>query len=837
MHALWQDVRYGLRILAKNPGFTVVAVLTLALGVGATTAIFSVVYGVLLRPLPYTHPEQIVHLWEMSDEGHRMNFADPNFADMQSQNHSLQGIAEYGNSLESVSGGKEPSRTMVAYVSRDFFTVMGVHPAIGRSFAPEEQRNNAPATALVSYAYWKQSLGGTQDLSSVHLKLEGQAASVVGVLPAGFRFPDNTDIWIAREIIATLPSRSAHNWNVIARLREGTPVTASRVELTGIAQRLKQQFGNDTAMVGVAMEPLREAMTSDVRPALIILFGASGFLLLIACANVVNLMLAQAAGRERELSIRAALGAKRNRLIRQFLTEAFLLSTIGGVLGVLAAVWGLNGLLAIAPGNLPRLEEVGVNVPVLVFSLAVVFLVAVGLGVFSAVRATSGDPRAALNEGSQRQSGSVGKQRLGRLIIAGQLASTLVLLVGAGLLGRSLLRVLAVDPGFRTEGVLTMELALPDDPTKVQRVQFLSEVIARLRNIPGVQEVGGTNVLPLTEGGRADGSYVIMNPGQISPHTQTLIQRVVNGNLDKDPALLAEFSKFFEEIFKDQAHMGEADYCVASEGFFRSLEIPLLSGRLFDSRDTKDSLHVAVVSKSLADEKWPNQNPIGRTVEFGNMDGDPRLLTIVGVVGDMRDRRLESAPRPTIYVDYRQRPVAAQRFTIVMLAPGKPDAVLTSAREIVGSLDPDVPPRFSTFSNTFAASLGARRFSLLLVGIFSATALLLAMAGIYGVTAYTVAQRTREIGVRMALGASRAIVLGMVLKQGVITGVLGVGAGILGSLVLTRWLQSQLFGVSATDPATFAGVALVLILVSLAACWIPGRRAARVDPMVALRYE
>ena len=837
MHALWQDVRYGLRMLAKNPGFTVVAVLTLALGVGATTAIFSVVYGVLLRPLPYTHPEQIVHLWEMSDEGHRMNFADPNFADMQSQNHSLQGIAEYGNSLESVSGGKEPSRTMVAYVSRDFFTVMGVHPAIGRSFAPEEQRNNAPATALVSYAYWKQSLGGTQDLSSVHLKLEGQAASVVGVLPAGFRFPDNTDIWIAREIIATLPSRSAHNWNVIARLREGTPVTASRVELTGIAQRLKQQFGNDTAMVGVAMEPLREAMTSDVRPALIILFGASGFLLLIACANVVNLMLAQAAGRERELSIRAALGAKRNRLIRQFLTEAFLLSTIGGVLGVLAAVWGLNGLLAIAPGNLPRLEEVGVNVPVLVFSLAVVFLVAVGLGVFSAVRATSGDPRAALNEGSQRQSGSVGKQRLGRLIIAGQLASTLVLLVGAGLLGRSLLRVLAVDPGFRTEGVLTMELALPDDPTKVQRVQFLSEVIARLRNIPGVQEVGGTNVLPLTEGGRADGSYVIMNPGQISPQTQTLIQRVVNGNLDKDPALLAEFSKFFEEIFKDQAHMGEADYCVASEGFFRSLEIPLLSGRLFDSRDTKDSLHVAVVSKSLADEKWPNQNPIGRTVEFGNMDGDPRLLTIVGVVGDMRDRRLESAPRPTIYVDYRQRPVAAQRFTIVMLAPSKPDAVLTSAREIVGSLDPDVPPRFSTFSNTFAASLGARRFSLLLVGIFSATALLLAMAGIYGVTAYTVAQRTREIGVRMALGASQAIVLGMVLKQGVITGVLGVGAGILGSLVLTRWLQSQLFGVSATDPATFAGVALVLILVSLAACWIPGRRAARVDPMVALRYE
>jgi putative ABC transport system permease protein len=837
MHAFWQDVRYGLRMLAKNPGFTVVAVLTLALGVGATTAIFSVIYGVLLRPLPYTHPEQIVQLWEVNAEGGQMNFADPNFTDIRSSNRSLQGMAEYGNRLESVSGGKEPTRTMIGVVSRDFFAVMGVQPAIGRGFAAEEQRNNAPVTALVSYAYWKQSLGATKDLSSVHLRIDAQPASVVGVMPAGFRFPDNSDIWIPREISETLPSRSAHNWNVIARLREGTAVNASHAELTGIAERLKAQYGEDTQAVAVAVEPLREAITSNARPALIILFGASGFLLLIACANVVNLMLAQAAARERELSIRAALGAKRNRLIRQFLTEAFLLSTIGGALGVLAAVWGLNGLLAIAPGNLPRLEDVGVNVPVLLFSLVVVFLVAIALGVFSAVRATSGDPRAALNEGSQRQAGAAGKQRLGRLIIAGQLATTLVLLVGAGLLGRSLLRVLSVDPGFRTEGVLTMELALPDDPTKAQRIQFLNEVIARLRNIPGVQEVGGTNVLPLTAGGRSDGSYVIMNPGQISPRMQDLIHRSVNGNLEKDPVLLGEFTKFFDEIFKDQAHMGEADYCVASEGFFNALGIPLLTGRLFDARDTKDSPHVAVVSKSLADEKWRNQNPIGQTVEFGNMDGDPRLLTIVGVVADVRDRSLESAPHPTIYVDYRQRPTAAQRFTIVMLAPGKPDAVFSSAREIVRSLDPDVPPRFSTFSNTFAASLGARRFSLSLVGIFSATALLLAMAGIYGVTAYTVAQRTREIGVRMALGASRGSVLGMVLRQGVITGVLGVGAGILGSLALTRWLQSQLFGVSATDPATFAAVALVLILVSLVACWIPGRRAARVDPMVALRYE
>src|SRR5271165_86625 len=363
MHALWQDVRYGLRMLSKNPGFTVVAVLTLALGVGATTAIFSVIYGVLLQPLPYPHPEQIVQLWEVNAQRNRMNFADPNFADIRSESHSLQGMAEYGNRLESVSGGKEPTRTRIAVVSSDFFAVMGVLPTIGRGFAVEEQRNNAPATALVSYAYWKQSLGATKDLSSVHLRIDARPASVVGVMPPGFRFPDNTDIWIPREIYETLPSRSAHNWNVIARLREGTPVNASRAELSGIAERLKAQYGDDTYAVSVAVEPLREAMTSNVRPALIILFGASGFLLLIACANVVNLMLAQAPARERELSIRAALGAKRNRLIRQFLTEAFLLSTIGGALGVLAAVWGLNGLLAIAPGNLPRLEDVGVNVP------------------------------------------------------------------------------------------------------------------------------------------------------------------------------------------------------------------------------------------------------------------------------------------------------------------------------------------------------------------------------------------------------------------------------------------------------------------------------------------
>lgn len=837
MQRFWQDLRYGLRLLGKNPGFAATAVFTLALGVGATTAIFSVVYGVLLRPLPYRHAEQIVRLWEQDETGGRMNFADPNFEDLREQNHSLQGMAEYGGGLETVSGASEPSRTMTSYVSRDFFQVMGVQPVIGREFAPEEQRPEAPPVALVSYAYWRQTLGGTQALSSVRLKIGSRPASIIGVLPPGFRFPDGTDLWVPREITEKLPSRTAHNWNVIGRLREGIGMGGTRTELSTIAQRLKQPYGQDTRMAAVAVEPLREAMTSNVRPALLILLGASGFLLLIACANVMNLTLAQAAGRERELSIRTALGAQPARLVGQLLTEAFLLAFVGGGLGMFLAYWGLNALLAVAPAGLPRIEGISINLPVLLFSFGTVFIVSIALGVFTAFRTASADPRTALSDGSRGEVATPRKQRVGRLLTAAQLATALVVLVGAGLLGRSLLRVLATDSGFRTEGVVTMELGLPDDPNKTQRVEFLNELLAKLREIPGVEEVGGTSALPLVGSARSDGVYVVMNPGQFSPRMQELIQKTASGSLEKDPVLLGEFTKFFEELFRDQSHLGEADYSVASEGYFKALGIPLLQGRLFDDQDFADAPHTALISQSMVKEKWPNQDPLGRTIEFGNMDGDPRVLTVIGVVGDVRDQALEAAPRPTIYVNYRQRPRAAQHFYVALRTSGGLEPVFSGARKVLHNLDPNIPPRFRTLSQIFSASLEARRFSLILVGIFSLTALLLALAGIYGVTTYAVAQRTREIGVRLALGASAREILGMVLKQGAITGAVGVGFGLLGALALTRWLQSQLFGVSATDPATFLGVALLLFLVSLTACWIPGRRAARVDPMVALRYE
>jgi predicted permease len=695
---------------------------------------------------------------------------------------------------------------------------MGVATVLGRGFLAEDQRFGAAPVALVSYGYWKQYLGGTNNLSTLKLTIENQSVSVVGVLPPGFRFPFDSDIWVPRELWERLPSRTAHNWHVVARLRAGVSLAQARAELTGIAQRLKQQYGQDTMMTDVAVSPLRNALTSNVRPALLVLLGAVGFLLLVACANVVNLLLAQAAARERELAIRSALGAGRNRLVRQFLTEALLLSVGGGALGVLAALWGVDALVAMAPSNLPRLQDVAINLPVLSFTFALSVAVAAGLGVFTALRATSGELQEALVERGQGHTGTLRGQRLSRVIIAAQMAITVVLLAGAGLLGRSLLRVLAVDPGFRTEHILTMDLAMPfaeKDTEKVQRVAFLSELFARLRTVPGVREVGGVDGLPLTSG-LPDGIYVLMNPQEKPPRMGD------------------------EQVWQDSTRTGDADYCVASEGYFRALGIPLRRGRLFDQHDTMDAPHVALISESLAREKWPNMDPLGRTIEFGNMDGDMRFLTVVGVVGDVREDSLEARPNPTIYVDYRQRPQAMNAtgsFTVVMRTAADPAVVFSAAREIVHNLDPNVPPSFSTFTEVFSASLKTRRFNLTLVGVFAATALLLAVAGIYGVMAYSVARRTHEMGVRIALGASTPDVLRLVLSQAMLTTALGVAVGIAGSFVLTRAIQSLLFGVSATDPVTLAGVALLLGFAALLASYIPARRATKVDPIVALRYE
>jgi putative ABC transport system permease protein len=816
MGVFLKDLRYAARMFAKNPAVSCVMVLSLALAIGANTAIFSVVYGVLLRPLPYPKADQIVVVNEVGSKGTRANFTDPNFEDIRAMNHSLQGLAEYASGTETVTGASEPTRTVVANVSADFFDIMGVAPAMGRAFGAESMRIGGVPAALVSYAYWQQYLGSTQDLSKSKLTISKLEYTVVGVLPAGFRFPSDTSIWIPRELYERNSSRTAHNWRVIGRVRDGCSIEQSRADLSAIAKHLKQQYGKDIWMADASVTPLQEAMVGKVRSTLFLLLGAVGFLLLVACANVANLMLVQAATRTRELAIRTALGAGRSRLVRQFLTESLLLSLTGGSLGVLGALWGVNALLGIAPGTLPRTREVSVNLPVMLFALGICVLVAVGLGILTAVRATSEKNQSMLGEGSRGQAGSVRSQRIGRTIVASQLAITLILLIGAGLLGRSLFQTLSVDYGFRTENNVSLNLPMSfpiGDVEKARRVQQIDEILARLRQVPGVQSVGAVNELPLA-GGLSDGTFLMMNPGDS----------------------VKDF-KEFGQLVHDPTRTGEADYGVASEGYFQTMGIPLIRGRLFDSRDGMNAPHVAVVTQSLVTAKWPKEDPIGKTIEFGNMDSDLRVLTIVGVVGDVRNTSLQSLPVPTVYVNYRQRPQRASDLYVVARTSLSPASVFSAGREIAHDVAPDAPPRFSTVSQVFSDSLATQHFNLILIGTFAGTALLLAMAGIYGVMAYTVEQRTREFGVRMALGAQPSDVLGLVLRQGIITIGIGVAGGVFGAIALTRTMASLLYHTSATDPFTFAGVAVLLTLVALLASYLPARRATRVDPVIALRYE
>jgi putative ABC transport system permease protein len=816
LHSVVSDCRYGLRQLRKNPGATAVMVFTLALAIGATTAIFSVVYGVLLRPLPYTDANRIMAVFEVSSEGHRSHLADPNFDDFRDQNRSFQAIAKYNDDVVSVSGTSQPTRTTIAGVSPEFLKVFGVQPVLGRDFSASDARKGASPTVLVSYGYWRQHLESGQDLPQLHLKIAGALYSVIGVLPPEFRFPKDVDLWLPTDLGGESQSRTSHNYLAVGRLRDGVTVRQANGDISAIARRIHEtssEQGEYLLKDGIVL-PLQDSITGEARPALLILLGAVGFLLLVACANVANLLLAQASVRERELAIRSALGAARGRLIRQFLTEAFLLSLVGGGLGVLGALAGVTGLIALAPVNLPRLDSVSVNIPVLLFALLLSTAVAAGLGAFTAIRATSGDLREGLEEGGRGQAGSQGSQRVGRILVAAQIAITLVLVVGAGLLGRSLLKVLEVNPGFRVDRIVTMDVSLPwmEDPqAKASQGIFYSNLIDRLKQIPGVRKVGAVSNLPM-EGGLPDGMFFLMTQNEI-PNTDA----------------------GFAALLQQKERLGNADFGVATDGYFQVLGIPLIRGRLFDEHDGPDSPHVAVISESLARDRWPNQDPIGHTIEFGNMDGDLRLLTIVGIVGDIHDYGLDAPPRPTVYVNLFQRPRAA--ITVTMLSDADTGSVTSAARGILQDLDPEIPTRFRTFTQVYSASLGSRRFNVILIGSFGITALLLATAGVFGVMAYSVSRRTREIGVRVALGAGSRDVLRMILNQGLRTIFIGVAMGIAGSLALTRTVESLLFGVTATDPLTFGGVTLLLVGAALLACFIPARRATKVDPLVALRYE
>ena len=811
---LLKDLRHTLRGLARSSRWTLIVTTTLALGIGATTAVFSVVYGVLLRPLPYPEPERIVQIWQINDGDRRAPFSDPNFEDFTARSHSFSSLAQVGSSSVSVVGGSEPRRLSAAAVSKEFFDALGLTPRIGRSFVPEEQQVGGPPTAIVSHGFWQSTLGADPDLAAHELRFSGQTHSIVGVMPPEFDFPAETDLWMPREPLPRYESRTAHNWKIVGRLESGVALTTARQEASGIAAELRREHGDDNWITDIAVVPLHDQIVGKSRTALVLLFGAVGFLLLVACANVTNLLLARAASRHQELALCSALGASRWDLARPFLLEALVLSSAGTVLGVVLARWGVSVLLAFEPGNLPRLGEgaPGLELPVLLFSIGISAAIALVLGGLAALRSTGRHLSPALGMAT-RTAGSTSHTRWRGTLVVLQLALTLVLLVGAGLLGGSLFRLLAVDPGFRTQQLVLVDLTHPapaDDEARTRLAQLQDELRQRLTALPGVVGVGSIDRLPMSTGFR-NGLFLEM--------TST------------EPPTFEDFGRLAE--IKDR--IGEAEYRSASPGFFSTLGIPVVAGRVFGDQDGPDAPHVAVISESLARTQWPGANPLGKLIEFGNMDGDLRVLRVVGVVGDVRHGGLGAEARPTIYVNARQRPPSTQ--TTVLDVATTPSAVITAARSLVRERLPDVPPRFRTMEQVFAGSLAEQHFNLVLLGTFAAAALWLAIIGIYGIVAEATGKRTREIGVRMAIGALPRDVITLVVGQGLRLVLIGVGLGVVAAIVLTRFMTSLLYEVSATEPSVYLVIAVLVASVAFVACYLPARRAARVDPLLALRQD
>ncbi|HUJ12541.1 MAG TPA: ABC transporter permease [Thermoanaerobaculia bacterium] len=815
---MFQELRYAVRRLIKSPGFAAIAIVTLALGIGAATAIFSVVDAVLLRPLPYPDPQKIAQVWEQTAKGQRINLSDPNFEDFRTQNDTFAALAEYAWSPASISGGSEPVRATVAAVSAGFFKTLGVTPSIGREFAADEQRLHGAPAAIVSDGYWQRYFGGTRDLSGLHLSIEGTVYPVVGVMPAGFDFPSGVAVWVPRELEAELPSRTAHNWHCIGRVREGVTIEQARANLSTIARRIRDQYGTRVDLDDAAVVPLADAMVGSVRTALLTLLGAVGLLLMVGCANVAGLLLARTSTRRRELALRAALGAGRIRLARQFLAESLVLSFAAGVAGVLIAAWAVKLLPAIIPGNLPRHEGIAMNVPVLAFALGITGVLAIALGLLAAWRSGSGSLQPALTAGSRSYTASRATQRVRVFLVIGEIAATLVILAGAGLFGRSFLRLVSTSPGFRTDDLITMEFSPPapdGDAAVVRQIQTIDEILRRIRAIPGVQSAGVAGAIPVAGGDNLAGGTFLILTG-IEPPTDL---------------------KGFEELSQNPARSGQALYYAASEESFRTLGIPLVAGRMFGEQDVRDAPHVALISRTLARNRWPRGDAIGQVLEFGNMDGDLKPLTVVGIVGDVRARGLDRPPSPIIYTDYRQRGVASGSPTILVRSSAPRSAVIPAARAIFHDLAPEVPVRFSTFADEMGGWLANRRFLLLLVGVFAVAALALAALGIYGVVAYSVARRTQEIGVRMALGAQPGDVLRLVVGESARMAAAGAAIGIVLSLAVARLMSTLLFGIRATDPLTFVTVAALLVFIAMIAAYVPARRAMRISPETALRYE
>ncbi len=807
MSSIIKDIRFALRGLFKHPGFTAIAVVTLALGIGGSTSIFTVVDAALLRGLPYKSPDGLYHLWEQVPrrEYPKREFSYPDYQDYQ-QNNVFEGLAAYTGGGALLSGLGEAESIAAPRVSANFFSVLGVDPILGRTFQTGEDQPGGARVTVLTYGFWQRRFGGDPGVLGKAVTINGESYTVIGVLPASFQFAlRNNDLWLPYQPTQNqLTRRYMHGTNLIGRLKPQVDAAAAQSELNLIANRIEQQHNDSHAGITMKIVPLQEEIVGNVRPILMVLLGAVGFVLLIACANVASLLLTRSLARQKEVAIRSALGASRWRVIRQLLTESLLLSLAGGAAGLFIAYWGVPALVAAIPQNqlisMPFLKGLSLDAGILGFSFALSLLTGLVFGLAPALQSSRLDLNEALKEGGRNASAGA-SHRLRSALVVTEIALAVVLLIGAGLMMKSLLRLLQTDVGFTTENVLTMTVILP--PTKYtdanQQISFNEQLRERVKSLPGVVDAGTVDRLPLNAG------------------------NTTRFYVDGDPVPAPG-----KEI--------EANIRVASDDYFKALGIPLLAGRTFDASDSAGTPVKVIINKTIADRMFAGRDPIGKRLRYPSVQVDP--ITVVGVVGDVKITGLDEAVKPVLYYSFRQSP--STFANLVARTQSDPNTLASSIRNEVRTLESDaailnVRTMDEMISLTQASFM--RRFPALLISIFAGMALLLASIGIYGVVSYSVSQQTHYIGVRMALGASQADILKMVLKQGLFLALLGVGIGVLAALGLMRLLSTLLYEVSANDFATFALVTGALFVVALVACYLPARRATKVDPLVALRYE
>ncbi|HXG64194.1 MAG TPA: ABC transporter permease [Blastocatellia bacterium] len=800
METLSQDLRYGVRMLLKNPGFTAAALLALTLGIGANTAIFSVVNAVLLRPLPFEESERLVLVWEKRMAlGRVRNVASfPDYYDWKAQNTVFEDMAAYRGGGFTL-GGDTPERIQGTVTTPNLFSVLRVQPQTGRSFLPEEDQPGNNLVVILSHGLWQRRFAADPNIVGQTVLMNDRNYTVVGVMPADFIYPNRrTEIWVPLTPDQDdRNNRGGHSLGVIARLKPGITLDQARAEMDGIAANLEQQYQVNTGH-GVNIFPLYEEVVGDIRPMLWVAFGAVGFVLLIACANVANLLLARAATRQKEIALRTALGAGRGRIVRQLLTESLLLALAGGALGVLLALWGVDALLTISPNSIPRVWEIGLDGRVLGFTLLVTLATGLFFGLIPALQASRPNLNEALKEGGRTLSASFRRNRLRSIFVISEVAICLVLLIGAGLMARSFIRLLDVDPGFNPENVLTANVSL--SPIKYrephQRVAYYRESLEKIKALPGVQAAGIILDLPMS--GNAASRYFRIEGRPPQPPGQGY-----NTNLN-----------------------------ATAPGYFKTMGIPLIAGRDFDERDVIGAPEVVIINEAMAREFWPDEDPLGKRLAVG--DGPWR--TVIGVVGNVKYRGLDADTRQEMYWPYYQMGFSGGTF--VARTGSDPENMAAAVRSAMQEVDRDQPVyNIRAMEEVMSETVAPRRFNMLLLAIFAGVALALAAVGIYGVMAYTVNRRTHEIGIRMALGASRGDVLKLVVGQGMALAAVGVSIGLVAAYGLTRLLASLLFGVSDKDPVTFIALSLLLAGVALLACYVPARRATKVDPMVALRNE